>query len=583
MTEVKEVAIPARVQSTDPAHKGGQSSDEEFVALPHLALNFIHSQLSGLSLGVYYDIFISILFLAKSKKWFGLYIICLMYNYITGKRANRARRLYLVFVAYNFVKGKVSTRRATNWVASFLNMHYFGGGGNYLVGVELNPGPPKKADPHGKDKAPRKTRNKQNNESQLVDQIAKLVAGVPPAKEPQAKVQAECRLFRDTGECKWGDKCKFVHTITTTTAPSAGSDPESESLVCLTAKDELKQLNEQDELDSYHRMCAKIKDYFPNFDCVKVVDSKQQITDERNNFGRCHSEKLPDSVIPPGDTWHTNGLFTFSQSWMSGGTGLGGGGGGDGPTGPAFHSYRRPNNYIGGYFVVADLPKEKWIEYFPNLVAIRPLRAPASMTAQSFKLSAQSVVSYVMDAFDMWDQHEWVSKIELVVSPFAVIKSGDERPIVDRLEKERDDWLIVMQPMIRVTLHNGVSLFTMRDAVFKDLTSKWFTPRLPLEEINRKMYFSRLRMEDHPRWGYVFSEIYISCYMLMELMSRKINLPPGLLNATSVERAIRIYSEKSDSNSFVGHLLTISNVQRDTISLVTGFITRDMSTPLQGF
>jgi hypothetical protein len=323
------------------------------------------------------------------------------------------------------------------------------------------------------------------------------------------------------------------------------------AVAIFSAEEELKMLNQQDELEAYHRLCETISKYFPNFS--SIVKAKAADVDIlRDLVLEDHSKPTPPEYVPNCHNYAGLGHLPVAA-------------------GSSTH---------GGYYTLAQLPKSYWLDYFPDLTAIRQFRMPGDVGLEQ---SAKGAVSAVLNFFDMWDQHEQVSCVELVVTPVCVMKVDDQRPVRDRLEKYRDPWILVLQPLLRITITTGAQLFAVRETKLSNLVTRWLSPRKPVEEINKAMYFQRIKHKDHPLYNYVLEEQYVSCFMLVELLSRKINLPPSLLSATTVERSIRIYSEQADSNSFVSHLLTTSNIQRETISMVVGFISHDMQTPLGDF
>jgi len=265
---LEEVAIPACVPSSDHVDGAQQIDDAELSFTSPLAFSTnILCNIMGEEQNVIRMILDSLLYLLVSRR-IGLKPLIFLYIYqvhreMTYQKIGPIRIMLLVIACF--------PRKA--FFVSILRRLY-NGGGNFLVGIELNPGPPKPmvvnakiTTNSGKDKHPNQggkklTRKRRaGNEAVLIDQIVKITSGPTTTTTTTPKVSSvpvgDCRFFVETGTCKFGANCKFKHPAVVVL--------ESEEIpeVVVTAKDTLKALNEQDDLESYYRFIEKIKEVFP--------------------------------------------------------------------------------------------------------------------------------------------------------------------------------------------------------------------------------------------------------------------------------------------------------------------------------
>lgn len=232
---------------------------------------------------------------------------------------------------------------------------------------------------------------------------------------------------------------------------------------------------------------------------------------------------------------------------------------------------------------VAELPRQHWSVYLDHLTKIAPGIIPA-----------------MANFFGLWDQHELISKVELIFVPLYFQDVVDDRPVTDKIEdKQYDDYLICFQPLIRVTYHKDENkwfddnrsghistnyIYYACDMQSDTRDRGWFDSRPHLDDLHSQSYFKRVPYEDHPLYGFQFAPFYASLFMMCELSSRRINITPKLDGTSVVERAVRTLSESCKAGSFLSSLfLEGVNVQRSTLSLVVALLLRDMSTPLPAF
>jgi hypothetical protein len=251
-------------------------------------------------------------------------------------------------------------------------------------------------------------------------------------------------------------------------------------------------------------------------------------------------------------------------------------------TGVQFQNFlRTPNGTIFGMknvLVLGSMPRSLWENYLgPSAESIRPGLIPA-----------------VFDFFGAWDSFEELTSVDLVALPVGISRSGDFRPWRDRDLKCRDDLIIHFQPYLRLTYRDGgtkawpcdyaKALGSIRPAMLGSTVGSWFSPKPTADSVAERQYFGRVRIVEDPAFGYMYEELHVSAYLLVELYSRRILLAPKLSQMTSVERIIRFASEDSLTSTHFDHLVKHGkDVLRTTASFITGLVTRNMTTRLEDF
>jgi len=222
-----------------------------------------------------------------------------------------------------------------------------------------------------------------------------------------------------------------------------------------------------------------------------------------------------------------------------------------------------------------------------------------------------------------WNMQENIEKVELVYVPYKTSNVSDYRPIRDKFDPFVDDAVEECQPLLKITLikpRNGVPHYylvsdlrkidRMLDDVRFDRRSvgvldcedsclairlmlrSWFTPVITQEEVKTSQHFARLNLErykdQHDGTGllrdvFLFQSQPVSRFMLNELLSRQVILPPKMSANHAVERIVRKYSEDSFSNSYSVWKLHNKSVLVATVNLAIGIVVKNMTAPISDF
>ncbi len=378
----------------------------------------------------------------------------------------------------------------------------------------------------------------------------------------------QCYFYLDKGSCKSGCNCKFRHGGEKT-HPSSDLAPTEEVI--------LETPVEKVEVPEAMFGMEEPEDRYLNSDPYHIaqvdrVEKWMEAVDKYRGLSGRATNMI--NLIPSFrklQICHWKDLETVREKWIRKFKGF---------LSDGMYSMNKTRMY--GEIEVATMPSAVYKDYIPPCWDHTPC-------------------SEVAMWFGCYDEFEYVDEVKLVYMPLCLSpKSQDSRPFRDKLDPMLDDYVIVMQPLLRVkqVRPDGVYYrYLLSDAKREDklaLKHKsrsdwrdclWCCTSFPtLDKVNGDHYFNRCPIEHlGKRETFVFSKAYISAFMLVELLSRRINLPHKLSRNVIVERAVRSYSEESMANSHVEHVMTSKNVPRHTLSLVSGIFTGDMSSNLEDF
>jgi hypothetical protein len=169
--------------------------------------------------------------------------------------------------------------------------------------------------------------------------------------------------------------------------------------------------------------------------------------------------------------------------------------------------------------------------------------------------------------FGFTDRLEMVDQVLLVGIPVFLRKREDVRPWRDKADKCRDDVLVCIQPMILVLYNDQTGRFHTVDAKFGSMTPasmNWFGDTFQFSvpckmKIDGERFFKRFATEVYTgRTAHftdrhlLYTPLWVSLYQLVELFSRKTLLAPRLLVSTSMERMMRFAAEDTLTSTDLG-------------------------------
>lgn len=234
---------------------------------------------------------------------------------------------------------------------------------------------------------------------------------------------------------------------------------------------------------------------------------------------------------------------------------------------------------------LAEMPKAEWPNYLPM---------SKKFHSGDGKL-ARKLVGFMVD-LEMWDPYELVTSVELVAHPVGVILTEGTQPFRDREDCVRDDRLIVFQPFLEVYGSEGLLVrmrCDRRAGLEQDVTG--FLGELiaeifldldlqpSLQRVRENSFFKRMRIIKAPSGRYSYAPLSVSLYMLGELYSRRQLFTPKLDVATVVERLLRTPGEDNLVSSHLDMRMHNIYVHRDTISFLIGLLTGDCQRSPQDF
>lgn len=215
------------------------------------------------------------------------------------------------------------------------------------------------------------------------------------------------------------------------------------------------------------------------------------------------------------------------------------------------------------------------------------------------------IIPSVTNWFGAWDPFELVEKVELIgVAMGYLDDDSDLRPWRDRDDYNRDDFVMCVQPLLRIVLRkhhssgfgSSQTFYAPSDVLcgfqgtggssdWANILSFYFRPLESVETIRERQFFGRLPVEFNDRTcSYVFPVMYVSGYLLNELYSRRVQLTPKLSKTVSVDRIVRFAAEDNCVSAHLKILMaTERHVLRDTVSFMTGLCLQDCTTPLEDF
>lgn len=204
-----------------------------------------------------------------------------------------------------------------------------------------------------------------------------------------------------------------------------------------------------------------------------------------------------------------------------------------------------------------------------------------------------------LGAVGVLDAYEHVSEVRLVAVPLYRRPLQDVRPWRDKVDENRDDLLVCMQPMLTVIFIDGTEEFVACDAR-EDLMNpaglNFFGDTFQFsvatkEKVDEFRYFKRMKVVQFTgRTNYVtdryfvYQALHISIYQLVELLSRKTLLSPQLRVSTAFERMVRCAAEDTLTNTGLVLKLTQDvSVVHDTLSVLACLVAGDAITSLKDF
>jgi len=197
---------------------------------------------------------------------------------------------------------------------------------------------------------------------------------------------------------------------------------------------------------------------------------------------------------------------------------------------------------------------------------------------------------------DVVDPFELVVKVELVVYPIAhYIQAPNQavRPYRDTESAHRDRLIAIFQPLLRVTYRGQKYRYYYVDVPRKELkysSDNWFGNTFEFRNYTTDSVtrvFKRFKIEDcggKDSTLFRFRTLHVSMYQLVELFSRRILLTPKLAVAEQVNRLIRFYSEDPNTSTHLHAMITTeADVVYDTMNLVCGLLTQNGRTAISDF
>jgi len=503
-------------------------------------------------------------------------------------------------VAMLFLVGKLVTTRRLRYVfivALLLALKrkfvrtwaFFFGGGNRLVCVEENPGPRGgKGGDKGKGKDPDQRPYTKNSTSKassggssgdkamyesLKDGFAQWDAAADVAKEMQKQVEEIIEEFSQPtislSNPTVGDFEPLVYNKplppTPDTLPSltrvVAPDNYEPIVPPLDAAVILKGMIDQEQLAGYQRMS----------------DDQLELLQMLIHVPR---------LVGPRDGY-------------SGGSGHNGGEG-PGPTSFSdFHTLRgrilaccncgETKEALRGSFIIDTLPKELWPTILP------PSYEKVRERMEDYTWN--EFYNGLLKDFDVIDPFELVTKVEFILTPFAYYLQDSVaaiRPHRDTEHAHRDRIVSVMQPLLRISYRTGLFRYYYIDAPKSEIHfahGNWFGRLFEFKNYTAETlsrFFRRFDVEACGRSDqsdlFRFKVVFVSVYQLVELYSRRVVLTPKLDVKEQVNRLIRFYAEDPNTSTHLNSLLGFeANVLQDTMSVISGIITKNARASVQDF
>jgi len=234
---------------------------------------------------------------------------------------------------------------------------------------------------------------------------------------------------------------------------------------------------------------------------------------------------------------------------------------------------------------VASLPKENWNDY-------------CHVNSIAYNNTVGSLIN------PWYDHYERIQSVELCYIYLGCLATSSLRPWRDIEGPVRDDTVLGFQPVIRYTDIDGTMWFA--DSLVEksqdtsklsfdfslfgklgQLTGVLSTPH----SSTRDCYFNRIKVDSPVTIPGHFQSVenpmeiqFISCYLFNELMNRRTQLPPKLDASIMVERICRFASEDNCTSAQLEvSLQKLVKPLHMTVSLIAALCTGDMSTPLPLF
>jgi len=501
--------------------------------------------------------------------------------FLVGKLITTRRLRYVFIVALLLALKRKFVR---TWA-------FFFGGGNRLVCIESNPGPRGgKGGDKGKGKDPDQRPYTKNSVSKgssggssgdkamyesLKDGFAQWDAAADVAKEMQKQIEEiieECN--QPTISLSNPTVGDFETEVYNKPLP-----PTPDTLPCLTrvvAPDDyapiappldaaaiLKGMIDQEQLAGYERMSDD------QLEMLQMLVQRSRLVGPRDGYsGSCghHGGEGPNTGPTPFSDFHV--LRGEVLSYCTNG---------------------ETKEAMRGSFIIDTLPKELW-----------PTILPASYEKVRSRMDDYTWNEFyngLLKDFDVIDPFELVTKVEFILAPFAYYLQDSVaaiRPHRDTEHAHRDRIISVMQPLLRVSYRTGLFRYYYIDAPKSEIhfaQGNWFGRLFEFKSYTAdtlSRFFRRFDVEACGRSDqsdlFRFKVVFVSVYQLVELYSRRVILTPKLDVKEQVNRLIRFYAEDPNTSTHLNTLLGFeANVLQDTMSVISGIITKNARTSVQDF
>jgi hypothetical protein len=369
-------------------------------------------------------------------------------------------------------------------------------------------------------------------------------------------VRKDCKQFCTTGVCSRQQSCQFFHPIITTVADAASGHSATGNLP-LKAPKEAGPIG-QSSVD-------KLTCVSPEWEEVKAREAKNDLLDKQRECERRESKR--DHRPSPTPLLLTQKMTKLADKIVD------------------FRIKGRRKTPTTD-LIICDLPQDRWDDIVPT----------------SYRSGC------LMDCFGIGNKHENVTEVRLIYALVKRAKLRDMRPIRDKDDPFYDDVVTVYQPLVRIEYIDGTCRYlasdlTLGERLIDDLhwerkgirncnmslmLRSWLTPVLTAQQAEKSHFYGRLglrRLAGTPLCAglITFNLQYVSDFMLDELRSRRVRLPPKLGKPETVQRLVRIYSEDSFSNSFCSLKNHDVDVLRATAYMAIGQLCGDMSTQVADF